>query len=78
MQKLSEKLSSCFTKIVGFSQGIQQIEFVFFWCFYDFLQILQESTKLKSLFKMQISNKSLEVFDSLQTGPCLAFRPLEQ
>jgi hypothetical protein len=61
-----------------FHKESKKIGFAFFWCFFDFLRILQESAKSLILFKNHISHKPLEVFYSLQKSPCFADWPLER
>jgi hypothetical protein len=61
-----------------FHMESNEIKFTFFWFFYNFLQILQGSTKLQTLFKNQVSKRSLELFCPLQIYPRLAFKPLER
>jgi hypothetical protein len=79
VQKLSRNSScknnkSCST----FRQESNKIRFAFFWIFYDFIWILQESVRHIYYLRCRFARKTLEVFDSLQIRPQFADRPSER
>jgi hypothetical protein len=62
MQQLSGKSIEKFYKRCSvFHQESTKIEFAFIRMFYDFLEILQESAKAATLFKKQLTSRSLEL-----------------
>jgi hypothetical protein len=61
-----------------FHMESNKIEFAFLWFFYNFLCIFQDSAKHIHYLRSGFSIRSLEVFETLQIGPCFALRPLER
>jgi hypothetical protein len=79
MQILSRNSSgknnrSCST----FDQESIKIGFAFFWIFYDFIWIFQESTRHIYYLRCRFARNNLEVFDSLQIHPQFLDRPSER
>jgi hypothetical protein len=72
MQKLSRNSLDKFNKSCSvFHEESKKIEFTFFWVFYYFLGIWQESAKLGTLFKIHFLPRSLELSQLSQI--CLYF-----
>jgi hypothetical protein len=78
MHKLSGKtLDKLHQSCRIFHNEYKKIGFVFFWIFYNFLRILQDSAKRIYYLRSGFSIRSLEVLIPLQICPWFALRPLE-
>jgi hypothetical protein len=63
MQQLSRNSLDKFNKsCITFHQKSNKISFAFFWIFYDFLRILQDSAKQQNYSRFKFSAKPLELF----------------
>jgi hypothetical protein len=79
MQKLSGNSSSKNNKCCSvFHHESYKIGFAFFWIFYDFLWILQESTKWLYYLRCGFADRPLEKLWFSQIYPRFAFKTLER
>jgi hypothetical protein len=70
MRKLSRNsLGECNKSCSVPHQESSKIEFAFFRFFYDFLEILQDSAKAATLFKKQLTSRSLELLIPHKNAP---------
>jgi hypothetical protein len=78
MQKLSGTSTGKNNKIcVIFHHESNEIEFAFFWFFYDFLRNLQDFAKWLYYLRFTLARRSLESFRFLQICPYFVAEPLE-
>jgi hypothetical protein len=78
MQKLTGTSSGKNNKSCGiFHNKSNKIEFAFFWFFYDFLRILQESAKWLYYLRFTFAAGSLKSFRFLRICPWLTENTLE-
>jgi hypothetical protein len=76
MQNLSRTSSGKNNKSFRiFHNKSNKIEFAFLWIFYDLLCILQDSAKSGTLFKRQLTSRSLEILIPHKYTPGSLFRP---
>jgi hypothetical protein len=61
-----------------FHKEYNKIVFAFFWLFYDFLRISQESANLLHYLRICSARRSSEVFDFLQMSPFFAQKPWKE